>query len=91
MRAREFIDTSLGSPLPPDVPPFWTRIVRAQFLTKSDSNLREAMGLLELVDGTLAGIDVTLFDGIITYEWLCFDGDLSCEDGKWVRREGEAA
>lgn len=88
MKAKEFIEASLLATLPTGVPPFYRRIIRAYWETKSTAKYRCAQALLELVDGKQAGIEVWEHGaGGIAYQWTSFEGDLSYENGKWVRRE----
>lgn len=88
MRAKEFIETSLLATLPHGVPPFFKKITRAAFETKSTAKRRIASAGLELVDGTQAGIEVWEHGaGGVAYMWTSFEGDLSYENGQWVRRE----
>ena len=90
MRAKEFVEASLLSTLPPSVPPFFVRIIRAYW--ESTAKRRCAQALLELVDGQQAGIEVWEHGaGGVAYKWLSLDGDLSYENGQWVRVEREAA
>lgn len=88
MKAKEFIEISLLATLPPGVPPFFTKIIRAYWETKSAAKHRCAQALLELLDGKQAGIEVWEHGaGGIAYQWTSFEGDLSYENGQWVRRE----
>jgi hypothetical protein len=88
MRAKEFIETSLLATLPPGVPPFFTKIISAAFETKSTAKHRCAYACLELVDGTQAYIELWEHGtGGAAYQWTSFEGDLSYENGKWVRHE----
>lgn len=96
MRAREFIDHALRQFIPPDAPPFHTRVLKGFYLTKSTDELREAHGLVELFDGSEVGIGVFEYNtglGVkgLGMEWLSFDGSFALQEGQWVRLEGTCA
>lgn len=82
LSAKDEIRRVLMDVLPPDVPPFFARIVSASFAGE-----KSAVAELELFDGATAEIEVWQWrPDSSAYRWIRLDGgDLTWEDGRWQR------
>jgi hypothetical protein len=82
LSAKDEIRRVLADSLPPDVPPFFARIVSASFTGK-----KSAIGELEMFDGAKAEIEVWQWrPDSSAYRWVRLDGgDLTWEGGRWKR------
>jgi hypothetical protein len=82
LSAADEVRRILMDTLPPNVPPFFARIVSARFEGK-----KRATAELELVDGERGEIEVWQYaPERNAYRWTRLEGgDLSFENGRWER------
>lgn len=91
MKAADWIEESLSHLLPPDVPPFWSRVVEARY-TKRTRHERAAVALLEMTDGLEGCLEVYKIyaadpeTAFVSVRWREFAGAPLYWDGRTWRR-----